>query len=526
MTPSEPAPVEPVTPAEPVAPAESEPVAAPPDVRRLHPLSPFFDLIVYGRQFLLPFVVLVFANRGDGTQFLPVIPLVLGTVAGFLRWLRFTYSFDGRRLVIDEGVLTRKQRIVPLDRIQQVELITKFRHRLFGVTVLRVDTAGGGGAAEIDLSVVSVAEASRLRTLLRGSDDLNGSSLRPGADGADAAAPAPEEPLVTIGVGRLAVAGMTGAEMAVMLTILFWLFQVVDDLPASFVSDVADEVAAPSSVGGFASAAAVLLVLWFGLAAGASILKNFGFTMRRAGDDLRIGRGLFDRREGSMPIPRLQVARVQATVVRRALGLVEVVLQSAGQATDNAGGVSRIAVPILPADLAPPLLAQLLPAPPPDPSTYVGAPPAAGRRAILRRVLPVALVVAVAFAFGRSGWVVAAGLVAVVLAAVAGELAYRGLAHAWEREILVARAGGLARETVVVPAAKAQSTRLRTTPFQRRAGLATLFVDVAGKGRTPQVRDGDVARLRELQRAVLLTSSAAREDESTVRRRRRRAAPA
>lgn len=491
-----------------------------PDVRRLHPLSPFFDLIVYGRQFLLPLVVLLVANRGDGSQFLPVIPLVLGTVAGFLRWLRFTYSFDGRRLVIDEGVLTRKQRIVPLDRIQQVELITKFRHRLFGVTVLRVDTAGGGGAAEVDLSVVSVAEATRLRAVLGGLGDLGGRSARPGAEEASLAVSPTSQPLVTISVGRLAVAGMTGAEMAVMLTILFWGFQLVDDLPTSFVSNVADEVSTPSSVAGFASAAAALIVLWFGLAAGASILKNFGFTLRRVGDDLRIGRGLFDRREGSMPIHRLQVARVQASFVRRSLGLVEVVLQSAGQATDTSGGVSRVAVPILPAVEAPALLDHLLPAAPPEASSYVPAPPAARRRAILRRVLPVALLGIIVVAVTRSPWAVVGGIAVIALAAGAGELAFRGLAHAWEREILVARAGGLARETVMVPAAKAQSTRLRSTPFQRRAGLATLFVDVAGRGRTPQVRDGDVVRLRELLREVLLISTAAREDEITVRRRR------
>lgn len=500
----------------------SEPVAA--DVRRLHPLTPFFDLIVYGRQFFLPFVALLFANRGDGSQLLPVIPLVVGTAAGFLRWLRFTYTFDGRRLVIDEGVLTRKQRVVPVDRIQQVELVAKLRHRLFGVAVLRVDTAGGGGAAEIDLSVVSVAEAARLRSLL-GAPDGVGRTGRPEGEGAVATpAPAEDAPLVTIGLGGLAVAGMTGSEMAVMLTILFWLLQVVEDLPDSFVQDLAGEVAAPTSLGGFASAVAALIVLWFALAAAASVLTNFGFTLRRAGDDLRVARGLFDRREGSMPIRRLQAARVQATFVRRALGLVEVELQSAGQAT-GAGGVSRISVPILPAGDAPALLAELLPAPPPDADAYVGAPAAARRRVIVRRVVPVAAVVVAVVAATRSGWAALAGAAALAVAVVAGELAYRGLAHAWAREILVARSGGLARETVVVPAAKAQSTRLRSTPFQRRAGLATLFLDVAGRGRTPQVRDGDAVRLRELQRAIT-SSPAAMVDESSVRERPAPGAPA
>jgi putative membrane protein len=140
----------------------------PSEVRRLHPLTPFFNLVLAARQFLVPLVLLLVANRGDGSQFLPLVPIALATVFGVLQWWRFTYTLDleGRRLVVDEGVLTRKQRIVPLDRIQQVELISKLRHRILGVTVLRVDTAGGGGSAEVDLSVVSVAEAARLREVL------------------------------------------------------------------------------------------------------------------------------------------------------------------------------------------------------------------------------------------------------------------------------------------------------------------------------------------------------------------------
>ncbi len=494
----------------------SEPAGA--EVRRLHPLSPFFNLILLGRQFIVPLVVLLVANRGDGSQFLPAIPLVLGSLVGFVQWLRFTYTFDGARLVIDEGVLTRKQRIIPLDRIQQVEVFTKLRHRIVGVTVLRVDTAGGGGSAEVNLSVVSVAEAARLRAVLL----PDGPSAAPTTDDPTSVElPSSTRPLVRLGAGQLAVGGMTGSELAIMLTILFWLVQLVDDLPEGTIEDLFDDVTAPSSAGGFLLGLGALVAVWFGLAAAAGVIKNFGFTMSRAGDDLRVVRGLLDRREGSMPAHRLQAVRVQQSLVRRMLGLAEVVLQSGGQATSNTSGLSRIDVPILTADRVGGLLREVLPAPPPGLSGYVPAPPAARRRSILRRVAPAALVAA-GLVVGLEARVaaVAVAVVLLALAAASGELAYRGLAHAWDHELLIARSGGLARETVIVPAAKAQSTRLMTTPFQRRAGLGTLYVDVAGKGRTPQVKDGDIGRLRELQAAVLLASPAARRDEELVRRRR------
>jgi putative membrane protein len=43
-----------------------------------------------------------------------------------------------------------------------------------------------------------------------------------------------------------------------------------------------------------------------------------------------------------------------------------------------------------------------------------------------------------------------------------------------------ARRGALIRRTDLTPEAKVQSTRVRSTPFQRRLGLATLHLDVAG----------------------------------------------
>ena len=489
----------------------------PSEPQRLHPLTPFFDLIVFGRQLAAPLVIALFAGGGgDRTQALFAIPVLLGTLYGAVRWWRFTYTFDGARLVIDEGVLTRKRRVIPLDRVQQVEMHSKLRHRLLGVTVLRVDTAGGGGDAEVDLSVVSVAEAERLRSILVPSAPLEVTT----AEAVDA------DLLVRLSPWQLAIAGMTGSELALMLTLVGWFVQVVDDLSFDVISNLDGRLSAPTSVAGFGGAALTVLVVWFGLAAIAGVVKHFGFEMRRAGADLRVRRGLFERREASMPLRRLQAVVVAQSIVRRALGFASIVLQSAGQATGTSAGVSRIDVPLLAGREVETLVRELLPVPA---SWTLGGlsphPPAAHRRAIVRRlVIGVALVTAPAVLLGGAAGVGLALLVLVV-AAIAGELAYLGLGHAAVGGIVTARAGGVARRTVVVPGAKVQSTRLRSSPLQRRAGLATLSIDVAGKGRTPTIPDADLRELRELQSAIA-TSPPAKADESETRERPAPGAPA
>lgn len=44
-----------------------------------------------------------------------------GTVLPFLRWLTWTYTLTNRRLIEQKGILTRKGRVIPLARINDVE---------------------------------------------------------------------------------------------------------------------------------------------------------------------------------------------------------------------------------------------------------------------------------------------------------------------------------------------------------------------------------------------------------------------
>src|SRR4029453_18799589 len=132
--------------------------------RRRRVLRPVFFATGHALR-LWPLGVLVAARR----QFwlLAVGALVL-LAWSTVEWLRRTYELEGGALRLQGGVLPRKRRAVPFDRIQQVDLVRKPLHRLLGVATLRVETAGGGRAAEVALDVVTLAEAQALRsTLLR-----------------------------------------------------------------------------------------------------------------------------------------------------------------------------------------------------------------------------------------------------------------------------------------------------------------------------------------------------------------------
>ena len=513
----------------PGAPVPGPPVAFS-EPTRLAPVSVLLNVLVSLQQGIVAVLFLAFAlpNRYLTFGFLIVLGAVLFGYQG-LRWSRLTYRIEGDVLRLEEGILARKRREVPLRRIQQVDLQRKLRHRMFGVCIVSIDTAGGTGGAEVVLDAITDADALQLRRVLLASGTAQPAQTAQtatapvaGAPPSDPGAPSPppdQQLVARLTTWDLVKAGITGSRLAAVLPLAGLAFGFLGDLPSAVSDELTDSAGTLFAVGAvislllFAAVPVVLLV-----AAAVSVFADHDFTLVRVGDDLHLRRGLLDQREATLSLHRIQVVRVMDNPVRRWLGICSVQLQSAGSGSDAQGSVSRITIPIVPNNALPGVLHQTIAGSAPLPS-LIPAPAAARRRAWFRRLVPVALLVAALYGLTTSTWALLAAVV-LVPTAVGAEMAFRGLGHAVLPSFVVARRGGFLRETVVVPVAKAQSARLSASLLQRRLGLATLSIDVAGQGRTPAVVDGDAELLAQL-RGRALGTPAARADEAAVRRRNR-----
>ena len=109
--------------------------------------------------------------------FIALLGLLASMLFAYIYWRRFTYWVGEEQLVIEHGVLSRNRRTIPFDRIQDISLEQKLLARLFGVSIARIETGGGGGD-EGELNCISRAEADRLRDRIRayraGHGDLRG----------------------------------------------------------------------------------------------------------------------------------------------------------------------------------------------------------------------------------------------------------------------------------------------------------------------------------------------------------------
>lgn len=475
--------------------------------RRLHPISPFLSLIASARQLVLPLVIIMSSGQNAGLTTLGVA--ILFPLMRTLGWFRHTYVIDDGVLRIESGIFRRTVRELRLERIQQVNLDRKLRHRIFGVVQVQVQTAGGTSGAEVDFDCVSEAEAARLQSVLM--------DARAAAAGPVEGPAAPARPLLALSTADAALAGMTQSRVPLLLTALAFGSQIVNDVvDAGLIEYRAARVPGVPQVSiVFAVAAGVIVVaiLWFALGAIAGILQHHGFELVERDGELHTRRGLLTQREAMVPIKRVQVVRVDASPLRRMIGVSSVVVQSAGRTGDS----NLLIVPLTrPRDVE--LILQIaLPGVTTVPPLK-RHPRAAFRRALARRLMLFAPLLAA----GIAGVIVGAPMLlipTVALVALAlwwARAAYRGLGHSFQDGVVTTRHGATTRRTSIVPASKAQSLRLHTSPFQRRAGLAHLAIDVAGSD-SPTIIDAGERDLDPLMTAIL----EARPRPGRPRRRRR-----
>lgn len=465
--------------------------------RRLHPASTVRDVPL--RQVagaLAPLVVAAGSLGWLATVSLLVLGLGALAIVRVLAWQRHTYQLTTDEIIERKGVVNRRERVVELVRIQQVEVNRTIVDRFLGTAELRIETAGDASESELTLRVVAEEEAERLRRELRARAEG-----RTGAGEEVTAAP-PEVTLVAAPLRDVLIAAITGSRLLIVPVVLIGLFGVLDDLQLleTDPSDVESFATTLGILGGLVIAFVLVVVGVVG-AAITGVLRDGGFRLADRDGDLHVRRGLLSTREAVVPRTRIQRLTVRRNWIRRALGYGTITIHSAGgRGRPQAAGEQRsLTIPLLAEAAIDPVVRDLLQVdalPPLRPH-----PARARRRAMVRwaRRLALPTVVLTVFAAWLSVALGVAVLIGGLVAAVAsGWLEHRNLRNGQDASLVAARHGALNTATVFAPRRKVQGVTVSASWFQRRRSLATLDVHVAGPGGGVEVLDLDAGWARDL----------------------------
>ncbi|MET0425044.1 MAG: PH domain-containing protein [Actinoplanes sp.] len=431
----------------PADPPEVAPSPGPPDVearRRLHPLSP----VLHGAKSIAVVVAALswqtLSQVGLERFAIVVLVLALGVVAfSLIGWLTTGYQVIGRELRISDGLIWRRNRAIPLERLQAVELRRPLLAQLTGLAELRLEVVGGG-KTEAPLAYLTVRDAAALRERLLALAGHTPVPVQPGPgdDPASAvpAAPALERPLLRVRNRDVVVSQLlTPQAFFLPIGVAFVIAQTVLE----------------GSWGFFGIASTVTAMAGVLLQPVRRVLQDWDFRLARDPEGrLAVRYGLLETRSQIVPLNRVQSVRATWPLLWRGYGWLNLRLDIAGYAGEG-GDDSKRSDRLLPVgdfETARALVGDVLPGA--DLAALATSPP------------PV-----------RARWL--------------NPFALRYLGVGLHPEVFVSRWGLLTREMSLVPYARLQSVRVIQGPFQRMLGLATVYADTAG-GRSGEAKDRDL----------------------------------
>lgn len=464
------------------------------DGRRLHPLTLLLRFVTSLPALVFILLPVLVGGADAVTWFNVSIAVLYGILV--LPWIvlfyvRFRYWITDRELIVHSGVLTRRRRNIPIERIQNIDIEQGLLSRMFGTAKVAIYTAGSSQAEGV-LEFVLLKEAQDIRAVIREKQK----DLVPDADGTAVTAAA-RPALFEMSPRQVALAGAFRFSL-LYLAAIYSVLQYINPDPTILLENAlrgplkplqAEIEASPWATGLAAFLTAVLLGWLSGVLL--TINKYHGFRLERDGRKLHRRHGLLTRTEGTIPLRRVQTYIVRTNPLMRKFGWFRLELQTIGMDTREAG--FHVAVPFGRAedvvhvmnDVAHPLGTLW------NELEWEAVSPLTKRRFLIRwSVLLVVTAGIVAWFWTPALWALATLPALLPLSAAR----YRNMGWARTGDVFAVRRGIFRKHTWLIPVHKLQTISLNATWFQRRLGLESLFVDTAGASEVSPALLVDITR--------------------------------
>ena len=456
---------------------------------------------------IFPVGIAIFsAAKGNSTGlFFAVAFFVPALVYSAFRFFTLRYKIDKGELVVKQGLFFRRVRTVPINRIQNIDLVQNPLHRLFRVAEVRIETASGTEPEAI-LRVLSMGKLSELRdqifadhkfsnttaAVLAGADSDSGLTINVAEQSVRSTHRSANGVTLLEIPGRwLLKAGIASNKGMLLIGILYGAWYQFDleeqidlDRIKKALPTLDGSIVNTLKIIALVFAVLALLrlfsVIWF-------FLRFHGYRLTLYGEDLRISCGLFTKISATVPRNRIQFISIHRPLFLRWFGLASFRIETAG-----GGGMSKSAtnsvsrrwfIPVVAEDRIAELVNYLRPGLVWNEHSLDWKSLASGTAKRLMRLAAIqSLVVAgTGFAISRP-WGGMAGLVILPLALLWARKKSRAMRYVRSEDYVVYRSGIFNRKTSLTFFDKVQTVGVKQTPFDRRWKMATLFVDTAASG--------------------------------------------
>lgn len=461
----------------------------------------FFDVAVKN---IIWVAVLIFSQPG-WIFFWAGIGFLISVVFPAIKFFSLKYQLIEGHLRIREGVFSKRIRSIPVRRIHNINTSQTILARILNVQRLDIETAGGG-QAEASFSALSKAAVQEIQTYVRRERErLEDQTDNPG-DSVEAS-----EIIYRVRAMDLILAGATTSKVGAIF-VAFGFYQYLDDYLLSFISKLRqvgegalDFYNHQSDLQLVLTGIIAFILLWLLgslFSIGAAFIRWHGFTLIRSRSDLNVKCGLLTQHEFAIPRDKIQAMRLHSSLLRRPFGLFEIRIQTAGHSDQEKKGniESDMLLPITHLSKADFFVRSVFTEARWDNLEWQPVHPYTRTRQF--RLMALIYVVGVIGFYTTLDLI--AGVQITVAALVLGlpllwliaHYTYKQTAYALEGDFAYIRKGFIGLQFWVIPVNRIQNMAVRQNPFQRRFGLGTLVLDIAGGlvGRDPTIQNIPVTR--------------------------------
>lgn len=270
-----------------------------------------------------------------------VIVAVLFTfVFKIINYLFFSYEVSGDELIIQKGWLNKSKIVVKFDKIHEVNLNQKFIHKIVGLYIVNIDTAGSA-STEILINGIDYHKALAFKTVLtervpRITDDEETNEKLPVPKAAS-------EEVITIGFPSLVKIGLTRNYLQTFGLLIAFSFQIIDQVQDFFYKgqdhSVYDDISNISYrqyigiIGVSLILGLMLFVVLFNLIR--TLLTYYNYKIVIKEKQLTVSYGLTDSHIVSVPSAKVQMFQFQQNYFQKVMNLHEVKIKQVESDEEN-----------------------------------------------------------------------------------------------------------------------------------------------------------------------------------------------
>lgn len=346
---------------------------------RLSPLTILLRILQRIPGLIIP-LYFIFKQNDKVEFYVLIISSLLGLI--FFSFYLFDFIFykyliTEKEVIIKQGVIAKKERVIPIEKIQNISMEQTFLMKLLGLCVLKIETAGDT-SLEGELNCVSLKKGNELSDYLKNLknnfeqtvtlvDETIANELE--EDKVTANKFIEEESVIfELPTNQLLLFGLINLRLT-LLPIIFWIFGIISTYANSYLKEIIQRIEDTfEGVGNQISSIEIALyliasiILFVVTSIVIDIIFTFNtyynFKLTKSKNKLYTSRGLLNTIKGAIPINKLQMIVLKTNILKEKLNYFGLRLETAGGGRFNG---AEIAIPFAKLELIIDTLRHILP---------------------------------------------------------------------------------------------------------------------------------------------------------------------